>query len=133
MKKVTATVIRRGPLTKTEGRVLRYLCEGYTRNEIAVLKMVRSTSTVNRHVESIALKLESHSQAEIVSTAIAAGMVHIEFREAVPALLARCLLILIMFNVTAGHIDYRQAPRAPRPVRTYRTSVRLMRGQRQYP
>ena len=133
MKKVIATLVQLGPLTKTEARVLRYLCEGYTRGEIAVLKMVRSPSTVNRHVESIALKLDAHSQAEIVSIAIAGGLIYVEFKESVPPLLARCLLILLMFNVTAGHIDYRSAPRAPRPVRTYRTSTRLLRGQREYP
>lgn len=132
MKKLRAHIVRKGPLTNTEARVLRYLCEGYTRNEIAVRKMVRSISTVNRHVESIAFKLEAHCHAEIVSTAIAAGMVQLEFKEPQASLITRLMLVLLMFNVTSGHVDMR-GPRSPRPQTTYRASSKLSRTSRQYP
>lgn len=132
MKKLRAHIVRPGPLTKTETKVLRYLCEGYTRNEIAMRKLIRSTSTVNRHVESIALKLEAHCHAEIVSTAIAAGMVLLEFREPEAPLITKLMLVLLMFNVTSSHVDMR-GPRSPRPQTTYRASAKLSRTSRQYP
>lgn len=132
MKKLRARVVRLGPLTKTESRVLKYLCEGYTRNEIAVHKLIRSPSTVNRHVESIALKLEARCHAEIVSTAIAAGMVLLEFREPDAPLITRLMVILLMFNVTGSHIEMR-GPRTPRPQTSYRATAKLSRTVRQYP
>ena len=132
MKKLRAHIVRPGPLTKTETKVLRYLCEGYTRNEIAMRKLIRSTSTVNRHVESIALKIEAHCHAEIISTAIAAGMVLLEFREPEAPLITKLMLVLLMFNVTSSHVDMR-GPRSPRPQTTYRASAKLSRTSRQYP
>ncbi|WP_366856992.1 helix-turn-helix transcriptional regulator [Methylophaga sp.] len=132
MKKLRVEIVRLGPLTKTEAKVLRYLCEGYTRNEIAFTKLTRSPSTINRHVESIALKLEASCQAEIVSTAYAAGLVVSEFRDPQAPLLMRLMLVLLMFNVTSGHVDMR-GPRSPRPQTTYRASAKLSRTSRQYP
>lgn len=131
MKKIRAHIVRLGPLTKAEARVLRYLCEGYTRNEIALL-MHRSASTVNRHVENIALKLEAHCHAEIVCTAMAAGMVRLEFREPMAPFISRLMLSLLIFNVTSGHVDIR-GPRSPRPQSTYRASAKTSRTSRQYP
>lgn len=132
MKKLRAEIVRLGPLTKTEGRVLVYLCEGYTRGEIAKRKMFRSISTINRHVESITLKLEASCHAEIVSTAVAMNLVYVEFREPQAPLLMRLMLVLLMFNVTSGHVDMR-GPRSPRPQTTYRASAKLSRTSRQYP
>lgn len=132
MKKLRAQIVRLGPLTRTEGKVLMYLCEGYTRNEIAMRKMFRSPSTVNRHVESIAFKLEASCHAEIVSTAYAAGLVISEFRDPQAPLLTKLMLVLLMFNVTSGHVDMR-GPRSPRPQTSYRASAKLSRTSRQYP
>ncbi|WP_289284103.1 MULTISPECIES: LuxR C-terminal-related transcriptional regulator [unclassified Methylophaga] len=132
MKKLHAVVIDKGPLSKTEAITLGYLCEGYTRIEIAEQKRFRSRSTINRQVESIAYKLEARNQAEIVSTAIALNMVRLEFREP-HSLLKKLLLVLVMTNITAGHIDMRRGPRAPRPVRTVRVTSRVLRTARQYP
>ncbi|MCX4187191.1 LuxR C-terminal-related transcriptional regulator [Methylophaga sp. OBS4] len=131
-KKLRAIIIERGPLTRQEANTLRYLAEGYTRSEIASIKLFRSPSTINRHVESIALKLDAHCTAEIVSTAVALEMVRFEFRTK-HHLASTLLLCLLMVNITAGHLDMRRGPRSPRPVRTVRVSSRLTRTQRQYP
>lgn len=131
-KKLRAIIVEQAPLTNQEAKTLRYLAEGYTRLEIAGTKLFRSPSTINRYVESIALKLDAHCTAEIVSTAVALGMVRFEFRG--KHYLARnFLLCLLMANVTYGHMDMRNAPRSPRPARTMRVSSRLNRTQRQYP
>ena len=131
-RKLKAIIITRGPLTRQEAKTLGYLCEGYTRQEIAVSKLFRSPSTINRHVESIGIKLDAHSSAEIVSTAVALGMVRFEFRQRLH-LASKFMVVLLLVNVTTSHIDMRRGPRSPRPVRTVRVSSRLNRNQRQYP
>lgn len=131
-KKLRAIVINRGPLSRQEANTLKYLAEGYTRQEIAKFKLFKSPSTINRYVESIALKLDCHCTAEIVSTAVALEMVRFEFR-AKHQLATNLLVCLLMVNITAGHLDLRRGPRSPRPVRTVRVSSRLNRTQRQYP
>ena len=131
-KKLRAIIVNRGPLSRQEANTLRYLAEGYTRSEIATIKMFRHQSTINRHVESLALKLDAHCHAEIVSTAVALGMIQYEFRVK-HHLASNLILCLLMLNVTAGHLDMRRGPSSPRPVRTVRVSSRLTRTLRQYP
>ena len=65
--------------TKKEMDILRLICCGLTRKEMAVKKS-RSFSTVSKHVERIAQKLDAHSSAEIVAKAIAAGIVSVSMR-----------------------------------------------------
>jgi len=146
MKKLRAIVVDRKSLTRAEAITFRYLCEGYSRVEIADKKRFRSLSTINRQVESIALKLEAHSHAEIVGTGVALGMVRYEFRET-HGLVTNLFVILLMLNVTAGHIDLRRimgqpgphpiqtprGPRSPRPLRIIRYNGRTLRTGRQYP
>lgn len=132
MKKLHATVLKNGPLTDKEMAVLCYLCEGCTRTEIALLKLHRSISTINRHVEHIAEKLESTSTAEIVSTAVAAGLVRITVDYST-SLAEKFVVVLLMLNVTSGHLDARRGPQSPRPARTMRAGTRLNRTGRQYP
>ena len=131
-KKLRAIIENRGPLSRQEANTLKYLAEGYTRQEIAKFKLFKSTSTINRYVESLALKLDSHCTAEIVSTAVALGLVRYEFRVK-HQLATNLILCLLIVNITASHVDLRRGPRSPRPVRTMRVSSRLTRTQRQYP
>ena len=146
MKKLRAIVVDRKSLTRAEAITFRYLCEGYSRVEIADKKRFRSLSTINRQVESIALKLDAHSHAEIVGTAVALGMVRYEFRET-HGLLTNAFVILLMLNITSGHIDLRRfismpspqpiqtprGPRSPRPLRIIRYNGRTLRTGRQFP
>jgi len=131
MTKIKAHILKDGIVSKKESVVLCYLCEGYMRKEIA-LRVCRTPSTVNRHIENIAKKLDCSSAAEIVATAIAIKMVRIEINHD-HSLFSKCLMVLLMFNFTAGHLDFQRSPRSPRPLRTMRVSGRLVRGQRQFP
>lgn len=133
MKKLHITLLKRGPLSEKEAVVLVYLCEGYTRQEIADKPPKRSISTINRQVESIALKLECHCHAEIVSTAVALNLVKIEMVEQ-HSLFAQCLIcLLIALNASGGNVDMRRGPASPRPIRTARASNRTSRNTQQYP
>lgn len=107
--KLVARIINTDGLTEKEAEVLCYLCEGRMRAEIA-LKIHRTLSTVSRHIESIAEKWDAHSAAEIVSIAVAKGMVeirieHTEHRTA----LIKCLIVALLINPHT--IDTRQPPR----------------------
>ena len=116
MKKIHAIIMERGPLSPKEAAVLRYLCEGYLQKQIA-LKLYRSQSTIGKHIESIAKKLDSHCAAEIVSTSVAMGLIKVEIRESATSL--KALLLLLMLNVVFVHTDGR---RPPRPIRTVRVT-----------
>lgn len=117
MKKLHATILKNGPLSNKEASVLRFLCEGYLKRQIAV-KIFRTQSTVGKHVESISKKLDSHCAAEIVATSIALGLIRVEIRESVNTPI-KTLLLLLMLNMMFIQIDGR---RPPRPVRTVRTT-----------
>lgn len=132
MKKLRVTLLKQGPLTKQEAIVLVYLCNGYSRQEIADKPPQRSISTINRQVESIAYKLEAKCQAEIVSTAVALKLVKIEVCPT-HSLFAKSLVVLLVgLNVSGGNVDMRRGPVAPRPIRTARTSNRTNRNVGQY-
>lgn len=91
MKKIKAHILEKGPISSKELVVLRYLCEGYMRKEIA-LRVCRTMSTVGKQIESISRKLECHSAAEIVATAVGSGLVKIEItQEHSP--FSKCLLL----------------------------------------
>ena len=79
IKKIKAVVNAKG-MSKGEAVTLAYLAEGYTRPEIAK-KINKSLSMVNRYVENLAVMFDAHSHAEIVSTAIALGVVRLELRD----------------------------------------------------
>lgn len=125
MKKITAVIISTGPLSRREAVILRYVCEGYCRQEIADL-VCRTVSTVGKQIESIAGKLDCHSAAEIVATAVAADLVRIEISQE-HSWFIKCMAVVLMLNITASHVDMRFGPRAPKPIRTTRVSNRLVR------
>lgn len=66
-------------LTMKEAEVLKLICRGFTRPEMAAITF-RCVGTVSRHVEKIAIKLDAHSAAEIVAKAIAMGIVSISLK-----------------------------------------------------
>ena len=129
MHNIHAAIIKPGPLSAKEAVVLRFMCEGYCRKEIAGL-VFRSVSTVGTQIESIAEKLDCHCAAEIVATAVAAGLVTIEITNE-HGLFMKFMIILLLVNITSSHMDLRRGPRSPRPVRTMRASSRLVRRQEQ--
>lgn len=106
--KLVARIINTEGLTEKEAEVLRHLCEGRMRAEIAV-RIHRTLSTVSRHIESIAQKWDAHSAAEIVSMAVAKGMVEISINSTGQQTVLKILLLAVMF--APQHIDSRQPPR----------------------
>ena len=112
--RIHADIVDKGILTPREAEILRYLCEGLMRKEIAK-QLSRTPSTVSRHIESIALKLEAHSTAEIVAKAVAKGMVQLSLK---------LLLVAVMVGCTYGDIDIRRPPR--------QQHVRALRVARSY-
>jgi len=127
MKNIKATVIKPGPLSPKEALVLGYLCEGYSRKEIAE-QICRSESCINRRVESLADKLSSHSTAEIVATATALNIVRIELKRGTRGFFSQFVILLLCFNFVFGFSGLR--PRSPRPIRTQNVA-RLVRASRQ--
>lgn len=77
--KLVVDVVDSQGFTKQEVAMLRLLCMGITRKEMARQKS-RSIGTVSKHVENIAGKLNAHSAAEIVAKAIAKGIVTISLQ-----------------------------------------------------
>jgi len=130
MHKLLATSIKHGPLSPKEAVILRYLCEGYLRKEIAA-RVFRTPSTVGKQIESIAGKLECRCSAEIVATAVALGLVNVEVTHD-HSLFIKCLALLLIMNFTAGHIDIRRGPRAPRASRTLRMAGRTGRQNNRF-
>lgn len=129
MRKLTATVIKPGCISPKEAVVLKYLCEGYLRKEIAH-KVVRSQSCISSQLESIAHKLDCHSAAEIVATATALNVVIVEITpEERPHWFNKFVSILLVINILFGIVGPRIS-RTARPVRT-RTAASLVRVIRQ--
>jgi len=110
--KLQANIIKQGPLSRREATVLKLLCTGLLRQQIADT-LHRSYSSISKHIESIAVKLDAHSAAEIVSKAVALGLVDISIKA--------CLLI-VFFNVMAINIDMRRPPKLPFRTHTARTA-----------
>jgi len=127
MKNITAELIKPGPLTPKESNVLRYLCEGFSRKEIA-RAVNRSESCISTQVESIASKLHCHSAAEIVATASALNMVNITIRKSESHYFEKIMIVFLVANILLGAGGPR--PRAPRPLRTQNVA-RLVRASRQ--
>lgn len=101
MQALSAEIVNLGPLTPAEGQVLKLVCEGNTRHEIAELRH-RSEKTVSAQLESIAGKLDAEGRAEIVCRAVAKGLVHISLRG--------MLIAWLSFGVCANdHIDKRRS------------------------
>jgi len=121
MKKLRAKIIEKGPLTEKEAEVLRYLCEGYFRPEIA-LKLHRTVSTVSKHIEHIAEKLEAHSATEIVLLAEHCGLVDITPITR-PQALQKLLIFMLLFGQLLNPVQGRRPPQSPRP------AMRLLRRE----
>jgi DNA-binding CsgD family transcriptional regulator len=140
MSRLRARIVKLGHLTPKEGLVLCYLCRAYSRKEIAT-DLGLHISTVNRYIESISEKLDSHSHAEIVSTAQALGLVSVTLHKDSPAW-HQVLLMLLVFNSAQSHLsqlftegvdgipELLRGPRSPRPIRTNQTTTRLARSFR---
>ena len=129
MKKIHASIIENGPLSTKEAAVLRYLCEGYLKKQIA-LKVFRSYSTVGKHIESISKKLDCHCAAEIVSMSVAMGLIKVEIKEKenTTSSAVKTLSLILMFNLIFPQTDIR---RPPRPVRLVR-ATQIVRINRPY-
>ena len=121
MKRLTARIIEKGPLTEKEAEVLRYLCEGYFRPEIA-LKMFRQLSTVSKHIEHIADKLGARSTTEMVLIAQQMGLVEIRLKPGNHVL--KCFLMFLALTQLTGQMILSRAPRHARP------SVQRIHGNR---
>lgn len=113
MKCLTAKIINKGPLTDKEAEVLRYLCEGYYRPEIA-LKLHRTLSTVSSHVEHIAEKLHAHGSTEIVVLAEKLGLVEIKLIKPQHNYLLNSVLVFLMMGQLINPMGIRP-PQTPRP------------------
>lgn len=90
--KLQATITNNGPLTQQETRVLQLLCTGLLRKQIAY-QLHRSYGSVSKQIESIALKLNAHSAAEIVAKAVASGLVQISYKALLLVLISQCCLL----------------------------------------
>ncbi|QSB02003.1 hypothetical protein JWZ98_03305 [Methylomonas sp. EFPC1] len=108
--KLHATLLKPGPLTKSESRVLLLICQGMMRKEICRL-VCRSYGCVSKQIESIAEKLDAHSAAEIVAKAVASQLVDITIKAWLLAMLSQCCLADI-------DQDMRRPPANPRPPHT---------------
>ena len=78
--KLNAEILNQGPLTKRESEILKYLCEGFLRKQIAA-HLCRSIKTVSAHIDNIERKLEVHSTPQIISKSVASGYVAITLKE----------------------------------------------------
>lgn len=129
MSKINAHILKQGTLSPKESVILRHLCEGYMRKEIA-FRVCRTPSTVDKQIESIMEKLDCHCAAQVVATAVAAGLVEITISHE-HSLFIKMVCVLLMINITSSHLDLRRAPRSARPLRSMRTSARVVRTVRQ--
>jgi len=111
MKRLKAIILKKGPLTEKESCVLRYLCEGYYRPEIAI-HLHRTLSTISKHIENIAQKLDAHGSTEIVKIAEEMGLVKIKLIEHRYQKLV--LILLTLSQVISPNIG-RRPPNSPRP------------------
>jgi DNA-binding CsgD family transcriptional regulator len=113
MQTLTAEIVALGPLTPAEGDVLKLVCEGNLRWEIAK-RRCRSEKTVSAQLDSISGKLDAHGSTEIVCKAVAKGLVRISMRGV--------LIFWLSFGVTVNdHLDKR------RPNCRYRCAERSIR------
>jgi len=112
MRRLTAKIINNGPLTDKEAQVLRYLAMGYYRPEIA-LHLHRTLSTISKHIEHIAEKLEAHGSTEIVLIAEKKGIVEIKLSQTTHPLL---LCLLIICQLSNLNLNARRPPQTPRPL-----------------
>ncbi len=120
MKRLQAKIIKNGPLSQKECVVLRLLCEGYYRPEIA-LKLNRTIHTVSSHVEHIAQKLGAHGSTEIVLMAEKMGLVEIRLTQ--PAPFYPLFIVFLMSAQLFSSEPKRRPPQSPRP------AVRLLRRE----
>jgi len=121
VKRLKAQIIKNGPLTDKEAEILKYLCMGYYRPEIA-LQLHRTLSTISKHIEHIAEKLDAHGSTEIVLIAEKTGIVEIKIIEKRPEkLLLICLILGQLISPNLG----RRPPQTPRPL------IRLVRSHHQ--
>lgn len=104
MKSLHAEIINPDPLTRSQSRVLVFICEGYTRKEIARL-VNRSYGCVSKQVEAIALKLEAHSAAEIVAKAVARQLIKLTLQ---------CVLLSVTLGAFSVNSDMSRPPRHAR-------------------
>lgn len=108
MSKLHVTLNQSGKLTKAESAVLIELCYGLMRKEIA-RNLLSTPSTVSKHIEHIAEKLEANSAAEIVAKAVANRMVSITLK---------MLFLVMVSNNLSDDLDIdanRRPPSSPRP------------------
>ncbi len=100
MKRLTARILKQGTLTDKEIDILRLMCEGYYRPEIAQKKH-RTISTISKHIESIAEKLDAHGSTEIVLIAEQLGLIEIKLSHSNHPLMLCIVLLLIASQLTA--------------------------------
>ena len=113
MKRLTVTLLDPGPLSKKEAEVLRQLCHGYSRGEIAA-HLFRSRRTIDCHVDAIAAKFGCHSSAEIIATAVAAQLVTIAIADHGPLFkLVCCLLITTALMGAEQRLRIQRTTRVP--------------------
>ncbi len=113
MSGLNATIINKGPLTDKEAEILRYLCEGYLRPEIA-LKIHRSIKTVSTHLEHISHKLNAHSANKVVVIAQQLKMVDVQIETREKRWLQTLLIVVIMLTSAFSQVPKRRPPQTPR-------------------
>lgn len=121
MKRLTATLINKGPLTNREAEILSYVAVGYYCPEIA-LRLHINVKTVSKHIENIAYKLDAHGSTEIVLVAEKMGLVKIDIIE---HRYQNLLLIFLVISQLFSHDIGR------RPPSTMRQATRLVRTTKQ--
>lgn len=120
MKRLAAKIVDRGPLTAKEAEVLRLLCEGYYRPEIAI-KLHRTLSTVSSHIDHISAKLHARGATEIVVIAQQLGLVEIR-------LIQRSITLqtVILFYLALLQLAF---PTPRRPLRAPTVAARLIKRE----
>ncbi len=113
MSALKAEIKNKGPLTEKEAEILKLLCEGYLRPEIA-LKLHRSIKTVSTHIEHIFQKLNAHHATEVVVIAQQLGLVDVRIEHAEMTWLKTLLIVFLMVGNTISPVPKRRPPQAPR-------------------
>ncbi len=109
MRRLRAKILSNGPLTPKEAEVLRLLCEGYYRPEIAE-KLHRAVSTVSTHIDHIADKLQARGSTEIVFIAQQMGLVEVRL---IHRISPEMLLIWYLAMTQIVGFAPRRPPRSP--------------------
>ena len=94
-----------GLFTPREGRVLELLCEGRLKKQMAG-DLHRSAKTLEKHIDQIHKKLDTHHPAATVATAVARGLVSIS-------------TLCVVYALCLGAVDLSVDARRP-PARTVR-------------